>query len=66
MLSFSFSILYLFSNSPQPSQFAMESQNTNKRFSATGGAAEVWRKMIALGMRPGMINMGQGFPDFQV
>jgi len=44
----------------------MESQNTNKRFSATGGTAEVWRKMIALGMRPGMINMGQGFPDFQV
>ena len=34
-------------------------------YSAPGGAAEVWRKVNALAARPGMINMGQGFPDFE-
>jgi len=35
-----------------------------QRLSAAGGAAGVWRKVNALAARPGMLNMGQGFPDF--
>ena len=30
-----------------------------------GGAAQVWEAVNALAARPGMINMGQGFPDFE-
>jgi N-succinyldiaminopimelate aminotransferase len=32
---------------------------------ASGGAAQVWETMNALAARPGMINMSQGFPDFE-
>ena len=35
-----------------------------QRFAAPGGAAGVWRTVNALAARPGMVNMGQGFPDF--
>lgn len=30
-----------------------------------GAAAKVWETVNALGAKPGMINMGQGFPDFE-
>ena len=32
--------------------------------SLAGGAALVWETVNALAARPGMVNMGQGFPDF--
>ena len=32
--------------------------------SKLGAAAPLWEKVNALAQRPGMINMGQGFPDF--
>ena len=31
----------------------------------TGGAGRVWEEVNALASRPGMVNMGQGFPDFE-
>ncbi|CAK0851257.1 unnamed protein product [Prorocentrum cordatum] len=33
--------------------------------SGGGDAAKVWETVNALGAKPGMINMGQGFPDFE-
>eukprot|EP00929_Paragymnodinium_shiwhaense_P055406 TRINITY_DN27753_c0_g1_i1.p1 TRINITY_DN27753_c0_g1~~TRINITY_DN27753_c0_g1_i1.p1 ORF type:complete len:445 (-),score=68.39 TRINITY_DN27753_c0_g1_i1:193-1488(-) len=30
----------------------------------SGGGAAIWAEITALGRRPGMINLGQGFPDF--
>ena len=33
--------------------------------SSGGRAAHVWEEVNALAARPGMINMGQGFPDFE-
>ena len=31
---------------------------------ASKGGAKVWSEIIALGRAPGMINLGQGFPDY--
>ena len=45
----------------EPLQLSSRAQ----RFSSPGGAAGVWKKVNALAARPGMINMGQGFPDFE-
>ena len=33
--------------------------------SGGGAAAQVWESVNALAAKPGMINMGQGFPDFE-
>ena len=37
----------------------------SRDLAASGGrAAKVWEDVNALASRPGIINMGQGFPDF--
>eukprot|EP00931_Biecheleriopsis_adriatica_P065611 TRINITY_DN40112_c0_g1_i1.p1 TRINITY_DN40112_c0_g1~~TRINITY_DN40112_c0_g1_i1.p1 ORF type:complete len:409 (+),score=79.65 TRINITY_DN40112_c0_g1_i1:52-1278(+) len=45
----------------------MAAQRASKRVlneARAGGASSVWAEITALGRQPGMINLGQGFPDF--
>ena len=43
-------------------RLAQRAQNLASSF---GAAAPLWESVNALAQRPGMINMGQGFPDFE-
>jgi DNA-binding transcriptional MocR family regulator len=40
-------------------------QRAQKYAASAGGAASVWQRLNALALRPGMLNMSQGFPDFE-
>lgn len=40
-------------------------QRAHNLASSFGAAAPLWESVNALAQRPGMINMGQGFPDFE-